>query len=172
MRSDASIADFRRPPAGVGTTALSFNQSILTQETQIHLQSSQAWRILQAGENILDLPHPSVAQKKQNPSLPFGQIMAYPQRRMVAAREKPHHNRPGLFLELRFRLSRRHTPFDDLLRSPAPLFNQSSAIEDLRNKQTARARNVVPLQVAKTVTPLPCSNQYPLRDVAVFPLGM
>ena len=83
--------------------------------------------------------------------MPIGQVVADPQRRMVACRSKPDDDGTGSLLELGLRLAGGHAPVHDFLRASPPLFDQSAAIEDPGDQRVAKAGAVVRFRSATVI---------------------
>jgi hypothetical protein len=114
---------------------------------KLQVVSKRAWggAIRQVFQNVPDTSSLAIAQNQQDSPLPVRQVVAHPQRRMVAAGAEPHCHRSSLFLELRLQLSRRHAPVHNLLRASAPLLDQSTTIEDSGDQRIGRGRGMISL---------------------------
>ena len=80
--------------------------------------------IIKATVNLLHPPLFPVRKQLEDSPLPVGQVMAYPQRRTIAAGTKPPNHGTRLFLKLRFRLDLCFAAVHHFLCATAPLLDQ------------------------------------------------
>ncbi len=134
------------PPSGPDTSPARTNEAEMTKSFQVVEEGSFSRRALQVAVNLLKSPLSTVGQDFQNAPLSLGQVVTDSRRCGIRARKKAYHDRAGLLLELRLRLSGRKAPVHDLLRASPPLFDETATIKDPGDQRIAKARGVIPLE--------------------------
>ena len=79
-----------------------------------------------------------VSQNLEELPLPLRKVMGHPMGRDVAAGQEAHPHAAGLLAELGLWVAGPDTQLDNLLRSPAPAFDDTAEVEDLGDQRVAR----------------------------------